>query len=83
MFLSEELSCKYPEQSSQVHARWKSAFGEPVSFDQLIDRPDKISTMFTEDEEEWFSATIEHFVSTKTAEQLEELSTETQTTGRH
>ncbi len=29
--------------------------------------------MFTEDEEEWFSATIEHFVSTKTAEQLEEL----------
>ncbi len=29
--------------------------------------------MFTEDEEEWFSATIKHFVSTKTAEQLEDL----------
>ena len=73
MFLSEELSCKYPKLSGQVHAGWKSAFGGPVSFDQLIDRPDKISTMFTEEEEEWFSATIEHFVSTKTAEQLEEL----------
>jgi len=73
MFLSEELSCKYPKLSGQVHAGWKSAFGKPISFDQLIDRPDKISTMFTEDEEDWFSATIEHFVSTKTAEQLEDL----------
>jgi hypothetical protein len=73
MFLSEELSCKYPKLSGQVHAGWKSAFGGPVSFDQLIDRPDKISTMFTEEEEQWFSATIQHFVSTKTAEQLEEL----------
>jgi hypothetical protein len=73
MFLSEELSCKYPKLSGQVHAGWKSAFGKPISFDQLIDRPDKISTMFTDDEEDWFSATIEHFVSTKTAEQLEDL----------
>ena len=73
MFLSEELSSKYPKLSGQVHAGWKSAFGGPVSFDQLIDRPDKISTMFTEEEEQWFSATIQHFVSTKTAEQLEEL----------
>jgi len=73
MFLSEELSCKYPKLSGQVHAGWKSAFGKPISFDQLIDRPDKISAMFTDDEEDWFSATIEHFVSTKTAEQLEDL----------
>ncbi len=29
--------------------------------------------MFTEDKEQWFSATIENFVSTKTAEQLEDL----------
>ncbi len=73
MFLSEELSFKYPKLSGQVHAGWKSAPGGPISFDQLIDWPDKISTMFTEDEEQWFSATIEHFVSTKTAEQLGDL----------
>lgn len=72
-FLSDELSCKYPVLSGQVHAGWKSAFGRPVSLDQLIERPDKISTMFTEDEEEWFTATIQHFVSNKTAEQLADL----------
>ena len=54
-------------------AGWKSAFGKPNSLDQLIDRPDKISTMFSEEEEEWFTATIEHFVSNKTAEQLADL----------
>jgi hypothetical protein len=72
-FLSDELGFKYPVLSGQVHAGWKSAFGKPISLDQLIYRPDKISTMFSEGEEEWFTATIEHFVSNKTAEQLADL----------
>ena len=73
MFLSEDLSCKFPKLSGQVHAGWKKAFGGPVTFEQLVDRPEKNSTMFNEDEEEWCKATINHFVSDMNAEQVEEL----------
>jgi hypothetical protein len=73
MFLSEDLSCKFPKLSGQVFVGWKRAFGGPISFEQLVNRPDAKSTMFTDEEEDWFTETIHHFVSEMTAEKLEEL----------
>ena len=41
--------------------------------DQLIDRPDGIDTMFTEDEEKWFTETIKYFISFMDTEKLEDM----------
>jgi len=73
MFFSEDLTCKFPALSGQVFEGWKRAFGGPITFEQLVNRPDAISTMFTNEEEDWFGETIHHFVSEMNGERMEEL----------
>ena len=72
-FFNEELGIKFPTLSGQVHAGWKHKFKTPITMDQLIDRPDDIDTMFTEDEEKWFTETIKYFISFMDTEKLEDM----------
>ena len=72
-FLNEELGEKFPKLNGQIHAGWKHTFKTPVTMDQLMDRPDGIDTMFTEDEETWFTQTMQFYISTMDEEQLEDL----------
>ena len=75
MFFSEDLSCKLSELSGEVHAGWKKAFGKPIDFEQIMYIPDEIKTAFdfTDDERDWLEATLNHFVSDMSLEQLEAL----------
>ena len=72
-FLDEELQCKFPKLSGQVHAGWKHEFKRPVTIDQLLDRPEKISFMFEEREELWFRSTMQHFITAMNETQRENL----------
>ena len=74
MFLSEDLSFKLAELSGQVHAGWKKAFGKPIDIDQLVSPPHEITDIdFTENEQDWLSSTLRHFVSEMRSEQREDL----------
>ena len=72
-FFDEELQCKFPKLSGQVHAGWKHEFKRPVTIDQLLDRPEKISFMFEEREELWFRSTMQHFITAMNETQRENL----------
>ena len=75
MFLSEDLSCRLSDLSGEVHAGWKKAFGKPIEFEQLLNIPDEIRTAFdyTQVEQDWLEATLNHFVSDMSLDQLEAL----------
>jgi hypothetical protein len=72
-FFNEELGIKFSKLSGQIHAGWKHKFKTHITMEQLIDRPDGIDTMFTEDEENWFTETMKYFISFMNTDKLEDM----------
>ena len=72
-FLCEGLGVRHPEVMGQVHAGWLHTFKKPITIDQLYDRPKEITFEFTEEEENWFTSTIQFFVGEMSPDRLEAL----------
>ncbi len=72
-FLNEELGLKFPKLNGQIHAGWKHTLDTPITMAQLMDRPDVIDTVFTDEEEKWFTESMKFLVSSMDKGQQEDL----------
>jgi hypothetical protein len=62
-FLHPELPNKYPQLKDALHAGWTTTFKHPMNFEELRRPPCVGEGAYTDEEQEWCTATITYLVS--------------------